>query len=574
MTEQEQIVRKRKVRAGHKGSVTRIIAQVREMLDSEEKDETKLTQQLQTLKEKREILSKIDLEILDSLADEQEIVDEITQADAFREGVDLTVIQIQSALKWLNVATNTQHGIPEPQRSPRQLQAGPNVSSPVHEDPARVDSPVERASVAYSQDQDQPTSRGGPKVKLPKLTVRKFNGDLTSWTTFWDSFKSSIHDNNDLSAIDKFIYLNSLLEGPAAAAVAGLTLSEANYEEAVKVLTKRFGNRQQFIAKHMDALMNLENVDSIHDLKRLRRLYDSLESHTRSLSALGVSSSSYGSLLSSVFVNKLPKELRVTISKDIQQEEWEFDVILEVVEKEINARERASSSINDPLKKPSKEPATVAALFSGGSSPVCVFCSQHHPASQCKTVTDIRRRKESLMKSGRCFVCLRRGHIGRDCRSTTGCTGCGKKHHASICDLSKPSQSSNPQGSGSSPTRQTTTQSTQINSGQTQRSQTSQLAPVLSMYINSRTPVLLQTAKALVFRPDRPSVMVEVRLILDSQSQRSYVLSKLEETLALTVQQVETLMVKTFGAESKVQTCNLVNLAVMTKDGHHMILPF
>ena len=126
---------------------------------------------------------------------------------------------------------------------------------------------------------------------------------------------------------------------------------------------------------------------------------------------------------------------------------------------------------------PSKEPATVTALFSGGSSPVCVFCSQPHPASQCKTVTDIRKRKESLMKSGRCFVCLRRGHIGRDCRSTTRCAGCGKRHHASICDLSNPSQSSNPQGSGSSPTRQTTTQSPQINSGQTQ---SSQLAPVLS----------------------------------------------------------------------------------------------
>ena len=88
-----------------------------------------------------------------------------------------------------------------------------------------------------------------------------------------------------------------------------------------------------------------------------------------------------------------------TINKDIQQEEWEFDAILEVVEKEINARERASSSINDTLKKPSKEPAIVAALFSGGSSQVYLFCSQPHPASQCKTVTDIRKRKESLMKS-------------------------------------------------------------------------------------------------------------------------------------------------------------------------------
>ena len=121
------------------GSVTGIIAQVREMLDSEEKDETKLTQQLQTLKEKHEILSKIDLEILDSLTDEQEIVNEITQADAFQEGVDLTVTQIQSALKCLNITTNPQHVIPEPQRSPRQLQAGPNVSSPVQENPASSD---------------------------------------------------------------------------------------------------------------------------------------------------------------------------------------------------------------------------------------------------------------------------------------------------------------------------------------------------------------------------------------------------------------------------------------------------
>ena len=161
-------MRKRKVRAGHKGSITRIIPQVHEMLDSEEKDETKLTQQLQTLKEKRKTLSKIDLEILDLLTDEQEIVNEITQANAFRESADLTVIQIQSALKCLNVTMNPQHIIPEPERSPRQLQAGPNVSSPpVHENPARVDSPVERSSIAYSQDKDQPTSRSGPKVKLP-----------------------------------------------------------------------------------------------------------------------------------------------------------------------------------------------------------------------------------------------------------------------------------------------------------------------------------------------------------------------------------------------------------------------
>ena len=54
------------------------------------------------------------------------------------------------------------------------------------------------------------------RVKLPKLSLKKFEGDLTKWMTFWDTFKSSVHNNPSLSKIDKFNYLNSLLESAAA----------------------------------------------------------------------------------------------------------------------------------------------------------------------------------------------------------------------------------------------------------------------------------------------------------------------------------------------------------------------
>lgn len=50
------------------------------------------------------------------------------------------------------------------------------------------------------------------------------------WTTFWESF-SSIHKNSALSSNDKFNYLTSLLESTAAEAIAGLTPTDANYEE-------------------------------------------------------------------------------------------------------------------------------------------------------------------------------------------------------------------------------------------------------------------------------------------------------------------------------------------------------
>ena len=43
----------------------------------------------------------------------------------------------------------------------------------------------------------------------------KFKSDVMTWTAFWDSYKSAVHDNTEISAVDKFNYPKSLLEGPA-----------------------------------------------------------------------------------------------------------------------------------------------------------------------------------------------------------------------------------------------------------------------------------------------------------------------------------------------------------------------
>ena len=63
----------------------------------------------------------------------------------------------------------------------------------------------------------------------------------------------------------------------------------------------------------MDLLLNIDPVTPQHNLKGLRHLYDTVESQVRSLKALGVSADSYGSILSSVFVNKLPEEIRLIV---------------------------------------------------------------------------------------------------------------------------------------------------------------------------------------------------------------------------------------------------------------------
>ncbi|CAB4040922.1 Hypothetical predicted protein [Paramuricea clavata] len=111
------------------------------------------------------------------------------------------------------------------------------------------------------------------KIKLPKLSLKKFKGDIKEWTPFWNSYTSAIYDNPDLSDIDKFNYLNSLLESKAADAISGLKIIYANYQEAVDVLNQRFGDKQQIINSHMDSLLQLPAVTSLHDVQtRLNRI--------------------------------------------------------------------------------------------------------------------------------------------------------------------------------------------------------------------------------------------------------------------------------------------------------------
>lgn len=107
-------------------------------------------------------------------------------------------------------------------------------------------------------------------MRLPKISLPRFDGDPVKWTSFWDSYQSAIHLNSDISEIDKFNYLRSLLDHTALDSIDGLTLSSANYQQAIDILSKWFGNKQVIISKHMDTLMNIEVISSDRKLKELR----------------------------------------------------------------------------------------------------------------------------------------------------------------------------------------------------------------------------------------------------------------------------------------------------------------
>ena len=395
----EALPRKKKIHAGHRASTTRLLNQIDGALGATPTDSDKLAQLKLSLQEKLETLKQLDSEIVD-LTPEDGLEEEIEQADGYKDNVYRALTMIDKAL------------------SAKHSHSTPAVSAPAPTAPT--------------------VTPHVNKVKLPKLSLPHFSGNITKWATFWDSYESAVHKNDDLTDVDKFNYLRSLLEHTAYEAISGLTLSSANYREAIDILQKRFGNKQLIISNHMEILLNIEAVTSEQNVRGLRRLYDDVESHISSLKSLGVAPDSYSALLSPVLLNKLPPELRLIVSRKVSDSTLDTDLLLRIVEEELLARERTHTPTQTPPRRGQDKPrSTATALFSGAqpplSSPTCCYCQQPHPSTDCTSVPSISARKQILRTSGRCFNSLRKGHLGCNCRSPRKCLKCNGRHHSSIC---------------------------------------------------------------------------------------------------------------------------------------------
>ena len=272
---------------------------------------------------------------------------------------------------------------------------------------------------------------------------------------------------------------------------------------------------------------------------------------------------SYGGLLTSVVISKLPPEIKLIVSREMTGETWDLERIMNVLEREVDARERASAS-NPPHTPRKIQPRipTATALTATNAGPTntsitCTYCHQNHPSALCSTVTDVNSRKEILRKAGRCYICLRKNHLSGECTSNFSCTKCRGKHHVSIC-----SRNTSVQGTPT-PSRSTQTESVELSSVYCGTRTTTN-----NLYAGVHTPVLLQMAQLELSNLVTPSLPNAVaRSILDGGSQRTYIAPRIQRPLSLFAVGTESLQIKTFGSsESHNTSCDVVQLGLATKD--------
>ncbi|XP_066921184.1 uncharacterized protein [Clytia hemisphaerica] len=195
-------------------------------------------------------------------------------------------------------------------------------------------------------------------------------------------------------------YLTSLLEGEAESCIQGITLSNENYDIALKMLKER------------------------------------------NLRGIGLEEKRYGPMLAPVIMSKLPQEIKLLLTRKFGKDVWAIDKLLEALQQEVEAREKVLLTENEGVENYENLMSTGRPTDSKRRQPFrtfpCVYCGNaSHKAYQCSKISKPESRKDFLIKQKRCFKCLKIGHDSKSCRSMRSCYHCRKNHHSSICKTFK-----------------------------------------------------------------------------------------------------------------------------------------
>ena len=119
-------------------------------------------------------------------------------------------------------------------------------------------------------------------MRLAKLQLPCFTGLYTGWMSFFDLFKASVDGNNQSSDSEKLKYLKVCLVGDAAKLIASVTITDANYGIAMKLLHERYENKRCTVQAHLKAIWS-ENPMRSQSVACLRKHLETTNEHLRAL---------------------------------------------------------------------------------------------------------------------------------------------------------------------------------------------------------------------------------------------------------------------------------------------------
>lgn len=490
---------------------------------------------------------------LDGISDDTEFATEFEGIEVYRERAFEIIFRAQ---KWLGKSKNNSE---------------------------RVDTNI--SNIAESSSNIRP--------RLPEIELKRFSGDLKEWLSFWNHFQK-IHDNKCLTDSEKFHYLIQSTEvgSDPREIIESYPVTNENYSLALESLTERYGKEENLIEVYIRELLKLvlNNVSGGGKKKSkssLNSLYNKLSTQLRALTSLGVTNDKYAIIIFPLIESALPNDVlriwereRIALKSETGSD---LNALLAFLKREVQAEERirltrSELAVNErsvdksvsnfpTCSKDKTNIASATELFSAQRSEErleCVFCSlKNHESKFCRKAFSmpLAEKLDIIKKRGLCLICMTKGHISRFCRSKIkcfNCVNCGEKgrHLKVMCPLLERNKTNN----------ESNTASTSVNDSTS--NDAVQSVDTLHTCAQSNVNVFLQTIVVKLVGNKREKI---VRLILDTGSQRSYILKSTAMELGYQSQGEQLLSHSLFGgATTKEMKHHCYKIQLGNIEGNYM----
>ncbi|XP_071632804.1 uncharacterized protein [Temnothorax longispinosus] len=283
----------------------------------------------------------------------------------------------------------------------------------------------------------QQSSRPAPTsaIKLPKIDLPKFEGDLALWPSFIALFDTAIHENSGVADIQKFQYLLASLSGETLGVVKNLPLTAENYVIAYDALRGRYQNRRKLATHYWRAFAHAKPLVA-DTAESLRALLDVFTENTRALQMMGYPVEAWDFVLLNHLLEKLTPTLREKFEATHMRSEpprYEqlttflagYCTVLAAV-----ADASPQSNKSKAQNQSSRRAASTTSLVAQNAA--CPKCGEHHLLAKCPEFLKLstKDRHNFAREKGLCLNCLRAGHNLKSCPSSWACRSCQAKHHS------------------------------------------------------------------------------------------------------------------------------------------------
>ena len=400
-------------------------------------------------------------------------------------------------------------------------------------------------------------SRDHEDVRLPRITLPKFEGNYQKWMEYKDLYVELVH-NTTISNARKMHYLTSSLEGEPKNLIKHLPVVGTNYAVAWALITERYDNKRLLASTLLNKLMTQPSIKK-ETAASIKSLHDTTKECILGLKAQGVPVNHWDVILAHIVLRKVDDETQRAFEQSLDDNKrlLKIDEVLKFMEHRFQSLEvRGKDEKHNSTSK-----ATAAPVVSAN----CAMCeSKDHAIYLCKKFIEMKPKQRSqwVQNNKLCINCLKSGHRAQSCTARV-CKHCPKKHNSLLhFDTKSSSTTKNDSTTVAASTQQSATSVETTNS--TSSSVVAATKNACASTTGQSKYILLATAKVKIIANNGQAC--EVRAFLDSGSQVNLVTQRLINKLSLSTSKAQLCME---GVGRQAGKSNLrVNLDLQSRNGN------